>query len=88
MEQIFKKEDHPLAKYLGGPAGIKHLQDAKWLANSIKLLSGILMLGVALFGSSEAVLLVIAAYVLTGIGAAELACGIDLMGPAQYRVPA
>lgn len=36
MEQIFKKEDHPLAKYLGGPAGIKHLQDAKWLANSIK----------------------------------------------------
>lgn len=35
LEQIFKKEDHPLAKYLG-PGGIKKLQDAKWLGNSIK----------------------------------------------------
>ena len=68
-----------LAPFVGLLADALPKGRVMWLANSIKLLSGILMLGVALFGSSEAVLLVIAAYVLTGIGAA-------VYSPAKYGI--
>ncbi len=50
-----------------------------WLANSIKLVSGIGMLLVAWYGSQQALILVIAAYVLTGIGAA-------IYSPAKYGI--
>ena len=49
------------------------------LANSIKLVSGIVMLTIALQGDQATILWVIIAYVLTGIGAA-------VYSPAKYGI--
>ncbi|PJG58352.1 lysophospholipid transporter LplT [Aeromonas cavernicola] len=68
-----------LAPFVGLLADALPKGRVMWLANSVKLLSGLAMLAVAWLGTAEMVSWVIVAYVLTGIGAA-------LYSPAKYGI--
>jgi MFS transporter, LPLT family, lysophospholipid transporter len=68
-----------LAPFVGLLADALPKGRVMWLANSIKLVSGIAMLTIALQGDQATILWVIIAYVLTGIGAA-------VYSPAKYGI--
>lgn len=68
-----------LAPFVGLLADALPKGRVMWLANSIKLVSGIAMLTIALQGNQATILWVIIAYVLTGIGAA-------VYSPAKYGI--
>ena len=68
-----------LAPFVGLLADALPKGRVMWLANSIKLVSGIAMLTIALQGDQATILWVIVAYVLTGIGAA-------VYSPAKYGI--
>ena len=68
-----------LAPFVGLLADALPKGRVMWLANSIKLVSGIVMLTIALQGDQATILWVIIAYVLTGIGAA-------VYSPAKYGI--
>ena len=68
-----------LAPFVGLLADALPKGRVMWLANAIKLLSGALMLTIALQGDQATTLWVIIAYVLTGIGAA-------VYSPAKYGI--
>ena len=68
-----------LAPFVGLLADALPKGRVMWLANAVKLASGSAMLLIALQGSEGAVLWVILAYVLTGIGAA-------VYSPAKYGI--